>query len=109
MSTLKLVIRKNRINQRGECLIFVAYGHDEKTTYFTTGEMVKPEQFIYNSKRRISEINTTIGVQKIEANKELIKSLEKADQTRNAKINKQLSDINNLKVKFEIDKGYSPS
>jgi hypothetical protein len=49
MATTKLVIRKNKINAVGECVIFVLYTHNEKTTLFSTEKKIEPR--FWNDKK----------------------------------------------------------
>jgi len=47
MATIKVIVRKDqgkiRINEKGETLIFIQYGHLGKTVLFTTGIKVNPQ------------------------------------------------------------------
>jgi hypothetical protein len=43
MATTKLVIRKDKVNTRGECVIFVLYTHNQKSIKISTGEKIPPE------------------------------------------------------------------
>ncbi|MDO1451028.1 site-specific integrase [Rhodocytophaga aerolata] len=42
MATIKLVIRKDKVNSRGECLIYVLYTHNQKSIKVSTEEKIKP-------------------------------------------------------------------
>ena len=43
MATTKLVIRKDKANAKGECVIFVLYTHNQKSIKISTGEKIPPE------------------------------------------------------------------
>jgi len=49
MSTLKIVLKKTnenyRINEQGHALIYIQYGHNSKTTLFSTGIRVDPNHW----------------------------------------------------------------
>ena len=42
MATTKLIIRENKPNSKGECVIYVRYTHDQKSFQVSTGEKVLP-------------------------------------------------------------------
>ena len=43
MATTKLIIRDNKPNSKGECVIYVRYTHDQKSFQVSTGEKVLPQ------------------------------------------------------------------
>lgn len=45
MATIKLVIRKDKINSKGECPIFILYTHNQKSIKLSTGEKIDPEHW----------------------------------------------------------------
>jgi len=82
MATINPVIRKSKINAKGECLIFLRYLHKKQSTDISTGIKTKPDY--WNDKRK--EINSTKGINKSKANEELIRTLAKSDKEKNHKI-----------------------
>lgn len=40
MARTKLIIRPNKANTKGQCVIYVRYTHMSRTTYFSTGQMI---------------------------------------------------------------------
>lgn len=45
MATTKLVIRKDKANSKGECVILVLYTHDQKSIKISTGEKIHPDNW----------------------------------------------------------------
>lgn len=45
MGRTTLVIRRNKANIKGQCVIYVRYTHMSRTTYFSTGQMINPEDW----------------------------------------------------------------
>ncbi|WP_347160114.1 site-specific integrase [Pontibacter chitinilyticus] len=43
MATTKLIIRENKPNKKGECVIYVRYTHDQKSIQISTGEKILPD------------------------------------------------------------------
>ncbi|KAA5542418.1 site-specific integrase [Adhaeribacter rhizoryzae] len=68
MATVKLIIRENKINSEGLCVIYVKYTHNQNYTLFSTGEKVAPEywdarnQKARKSLRGFNALNETIQV-----------------------------------------------
>ncbi|RIJ42662.1 site-specific integrase [Pontibacter oryzae] len=42
MATTKLIIRENKPNKKGECVIYVRYTHEQKSIQVSTGEKILP-------------------------------------------------------------------
>jgi hypothetical protein len=104
MATVKAVIRKSKKNSRGECLVFIQYGHDGKSTVFTTKVKVKPAHW----KDRKELVDSTDGVKNIVVNKKLIKSLRDKDNATNALIGKRAADVEQLSRRLMLD-GVEPT
>ncbi len=51
MSTVKLIIRKNKINQEGKCLIYLQYCHNQNTKLISTQEKIEPENWDSENQR----------------------------------------------------------
>jgi hypothetical protein len=45
MATVKLVIRKDKVNLAGECPIFILYTHNQKSIKISTNEKIDPEHW----------------------------------------------------------------
>lgn len=43
MATTKLIIRENKANRKGECVIYVRYTHNQKSIQISTGEKIHPD------------------------------------------------------------------
>jgi len=79
--------------------VFIQYGHDGKSTVFTTKQKIKPIH--WNDKKQL--VDSTKGVNKIKANKDLIKSLEEEDNVTNALIGIKASEIRQLSKRLAIE------
>jgi len=99
MATVKAVIRKSKMNNQGVCLVFIQYGHDGKSTLFTTKVKVKPIH--WNDRRQL--VDSTKGVQQIKANEELTKELKSEDNVSNAIINKKASRIRQISKRLMLE------
>jgi hypothetical protein len=45
MATVKLVIRKDKINKAGECPILILYTYNQQSIKFSTGEKIDPDNW----------------------------------------------------------------
>lgn len=72
MGKAKLFLRKNKLNAKGEAIIFVRYSHNDKTVDFSTGERVQPRYWddthkqVRKSLKGHSGINALIEQKRIE-------------------------------------------
>jgi integrase len=80
------------INEAGQTIIYLKYGHDSKTSLFSTGIKINPKN--WNDKKQL--IDSTKTVKNIVANADLIKALEKEDNKSNAQLNLLKSKINSI-------------
>ncbi len=68
MATVKLIIRENKVNADGKCVIYVKYTHNQEYCLFSTGEKVAPadwdakNQRVRKSYRGFTALNETIQV-----------------------------------------------
>jgi len=99
MATAKAIVRKSKVNSLGLSVVYIQYGHDQRTTLFSTGVKVKPSHWI--DKKQL--VDSTRGEKKIVANKDLIKSLENEDNVTNALIGIKASEIRQLSKRLAIE------
>lgn len=99
MATVKAVIRKNRINKRGESVIYIRYTHKEKWVDFSTGIKVKPG--FWSPNKEI--INSTKGINKNKANEELLKQLAKNDSKANSQVALKKEEILGMARSLQLD------
>ncbi len=45
MATVRLIIRENKMNKEGQCVIYVKYTHDQNYILFSTGEKIPPGEW----------------------------------------------------------------
>jgi integrase len=86
MATTKLVIRKNKINAAGECVVYVLYTHDGNTTQFSTEKKIDPN--FWNPKRgEARDVEGFKGAKKfnsaIKAKKAIVDDIVSEAQYRN--------------------------
>ncbi len=68
MATVKLIIRENKVNADGKCVIYVKYTHNQEYCLFSTGEKVAPAEWdaknqrVRKSYRGFTALNETIQV-----------------------------------------------
>ncbi len=86
MATTKLVIRKNKINAVGECVIFILYTYKEKTTQFSTEKKIEP-RFWNSAKGEAKDVEGFKGANKfnsaLKAKKAKIDDIVSEAQYRN--------------------------
>ncbi|HEC66320.1 MAG TPA: site-specific integrase [bacterium] len=92
MATVKLIIRKRKINKWGDTPVFLQYVYNSKPTLFSTGVKVKPK--IWN--RNTETINSLQGNKKNKINEDLINELSKEDQKNNALLKTKKSQLNQI-------------
>ena len=99
MATVKAIIRKDKINSKGQTTIYIRYGHKQKSIDISTG--LKVDFKAWNESKE--SVNSVRLINKTKINETLIKSLEKTDIALNAKIATIKSEIieivSNLKWK----------
>ncbi len=100
MATVKLIIRENKINAQGECVIYVKYTHDQQYTLFSTGEKIAPEhwdaknQRVRKSYRGFTALNEVLQV----------KAEEIKEVARIAKQNKVEPSLEYVKAALDKEK-----
>lgn len=100
MATLKKVIRKNKINQLGQTIVYIQYNHQGKTTYFSTH--VKIHESHWNEKKQV--VNSARHIKRNKQNEGLINDAIKSDDNRNIIISRQLNKISNIVESLTIEK-----
>ncbi len=99
MATVKAIVRKSKANSQGLSLVYIQYGHGQKTTLFSTGIKIKPAH--WNERKQI--VDSSRDVKKIVANYELIKTLQAEDNISNAIISKKASEIRQLSKRLMLE------
>ncbi len=99
MATVKVIVRKSKANSQGLSIVYIQYGHDQRTTLFSTGVKVKPPH--WNDKKQL--VDSARGEKKIVANIDLIRSLEGEDNVTNALIGIKASEIRQLSKRLSIE------
>lgn len=89
MPSVKAIIRENKVNSKGESVVYVRYGHQQRSVDITTGVMVEPRH--WRSDKQL--VNTVSGVRKTKLNEELLKQNEKSDLFANTIIDKVKSQL----------------
>lgn len=74
MATTKILIRENKINSEGKCVIYIRYTHNEKSFLISTGEKIMPEfwdaknQKAKKAYRGFTSLNDTLASKMEEVN-----------------------------------------
>ncbi|MEO9806696.1 MAG: phage integrase SAM-like domain-containing protein [Reichenbachiella sp.] len=89
MPTVKAIIRKNKVNLKGECVVYIRYGHMEKSVDISTGIRIEPK--FWNDDKQ--KINSILGLRKSKSNEDLLKEKEKSDLYANSGIDKIKSEL----------------
>ncbi|HEX8545595.1 MAG TPA: site-specific integrase [Cytophagaceae bacterium] len=101
MATVKAIIRKKSgkaiVNDKGQTLVYIQYGHDSKVTLFSTGIKILPKQWSESKMK----IDSTKDLLKNKGNEELIKLKEKEDNYSNANIEAFKSKITSIVRKLQ--------
>jgi integrase len=92
MSSTKAIIRGNKVNKNGECVIYVRYGHLQKSVDFTIGIKIKPEH--WNEQKQL--VNSVSGLRRNSVNEALLSQNKKADLHANAIIDTTKSEITRI-------------
>lgn len=100
MSTAKAVIRKGRVNSKNECVVYIRYGHKQKTIDFTTGVKVPISKFDVSK----GIVNSVIGLRKNKSNEGLIEKLTQSDLMINNKIKEVKAEISSIAVSLQVGK-----
>lgn len=100
MSTAKAVIRKGRVNSNNECVVYIRYGHKQKTIDFTTGVKVPISK--WNGSK--GEVNSVTGLRKSKSNEGLIDKLIRSDLMINNKIKEVKAEISSIAVSLQVEK-----
>jgi integrase len=98
MATIKAIVQKKLQNSKGECVVYLRYGHESKTMKIST--QVRVPYSNWNEKKEI--VSRVSSVAKTKQNEKLIKSLLKNDVIDNTKISEIKSELiaiaNSLKL-----------
>jgi integrase len=100
MSTVKALIRKNKVNSQGTCTIYLRYGHRQKSIDFSTGIKIKPNTWSENKET----INSIASINKNKTNEELIIKLKRNDLLANAKISNLKAEVMEIARNLELQK-----
>jgi site-specific recombinase XerD len=103
MATVKALIRRNKINQQGECVVFLRYGHKQKTVDISTG--IKVFANLWHEKKEL--VNEAGSIPKTKVNEELLKIAKQNDLLTNTKIKEEKSKVMSIVRYIEI-KGEDP-
>ncbi len=104
MSTVKAIIRKNKVNSKGECVVYLRYLHDEKAVDFSTGIKVKISDWSESKER----INSTRLISKSKKAEELQRYTENQDKLNNLLIDTEKARISDL-VREAVSKDIPPT
>jgi len=99
MATVKAVVRESKSNSQGLSLAYIQYGHQQKSTLFSTGIKVNPAH--WNARKQL--VDSTRQIKKIVANAALIKTLQSEDNVSNAIISKKASEIRQLSKRLMLE------
>jgi integrase len=103
MATVKALIRRTKVNKQGECVVFLRYGHKQKTVDISTG--IKVSARYWNDKKEI--VNEAISITRTKANEALLKITKQNDLLCNTKIKEEKSKVMSIVRYLEI-KGEDP-
>ncbi|HET8860926.1 phage integrase SAM-like domain-containing protein [Marivirga sp.] len=92
MPAFKAIIRENKANKNGECVIYIRYGHFQKSVDFSTGTKILPEH--WNKKKQ--RVNSTGGIKKTKRNEELVYNSKKSDNSVNSIIDTMISNLKKI-------------
>jgi site-specific recombinase XerD len=105
MPAIKAIIRENKVNKNGTCVIYIRYGHFQKSVDFSSGIKIRPEQ--WNKQKQ--SVNSTTGIRKNKKNEEILYQLKKSDdsvndiiETLKAKIRKIAVEIKQNDIEPEV-------
>ncbi len=101
MATVKAVISKSKKNSKDECLVFVRYGHQQKTMEIST--LVRTDLNHWNPKKEI--INSASKIANTKANEALIKTLKKNDAIGNTRISEIKSQVISIANEILLKEG----
>ncbi|MEP5613717.1 MAG: phage integrase SAM-like domain-containing protein, partial [Cyclobacteriaceae bacterium] len=98
MATSKAVIRRNKINSKGECLVYIRYVHKEKSVDFSTGIKIKPAS--WNEKKET--INSAKLINRNKQNEDVYKALLKSDNIANSQIALKREEILSIARELQL-------
>ncbi len=98
MATVKAIVRKSKVNMKGQVIVYIRYGHKQKSVDLSTG--VKVDLKAWNDVKE--NVNSARLVNKTKANEDLIKSLVKTDLAINAKIESHKSELIEIARKIQL-------
>ncbi len=104
MPSTKAIIRKNKVNRKGECVVYIRYGHQQKSTDISTGLKVLLKH--WNDEKE--KVNSVSGIRKTKINEGLLRQNEKADlyaKTIIDKIKSELISIARSMIQDDVEPG----
>ena len=71
MASVKAIIRKSRVNNKGEVVVYIRYGHQQKSVDISTGIKVLLQHWVELKE----SVNSLTGINKNQMNQEMIDHL----------------------------------
>jgi integrase len=102
MASVKLVLRKNKLNKSGMAPVAISYSKDAKTTYLGTGVSISVDHWAKN------EVNSIRGIRATKQNEELIQNSKKKDAALNATLKAKLAEVQNAVSRFNLENNRDP-
>lgn len=84
MPSVKAVIRKTKVNSKGECVVYIRYRHGQSVIDISTG--LRVEAKCWNENKQI--VHSLSGIRRTKANAETLREKEKSDLYTNSGIDK---------------------
>ncbi|MBO9699269.1 MAG: site-specific integrase [Sporocytophaga sp.] len=103
MATLRTIIRRREgkplVNEHGETIIYIQYGHHAKTTLISTGVKINPEY--WNEKKQI--VDSKRGIKNTRANEDLLMDLGRTDTFTNALLKSLRAKVEGIVRKIQYE------
>lgn len=99
MATIKAVIRKSKVNTKGEAVIYLRYGHQQKVKDLSSG--VKVRSCDWDSQNE--KMNSVKGIRKTHQTEELIRSKKQSDLIINTQLEQAKSQILEIARKLQLE------
>ncbi|MEP0984350.1 phage integrase SAM-like domain-containing protein [Ekhidna sp.] len=89
MATVKALTRKNKINSKGECVVYLRYGHKQQTKDISSGIKIPANN--WDESKEL--VNSAKGIRKTKHNQALLKQFERSDAVFNTSIGKEKASL----------------
>ncbi len=99
MPSTKAIIRSKKVNKKGECVVYIRYGHLQKSVDLSTGIRVNPKH--WNESKQ--KVNSVSGIRKNKTNELLLKEKEKSDLLANSSIDKIKTELTAIARRLQHD------